>query len=37
LPLDDKMRLADHVITNAGSQEFLKDQTLILIDRMSGP
>lgn len=35
MPLDDKMRLADHVITNAASLEFLKDQTLLLIHRLS--
>lgn len=37
MPLDEKVRLADHVITNAGSLEFLKKQTLSLIDQISGP
>lgn len=36
MPLDEKMRLADHVITNAGSLEFLEDQTMRLIEQISG-
>ncbi len=36
MPLDEKMRLADFVITNAGSLEFLKDQTTRLITQISG-
>jgi dephospho-CoA kinase len=35
MPLDDKMRLADHVITNSGSLEFLKNQTTRLIRQIS--
>jgi dephospho-CoA kinase len=31
MPLEEKMRLADHVITNAGSLEFLELQTGRLI------
>ena len=31
MPLDEKIRLADHVITNSGSLEFLENQTLRLI------
>lgn len=36
MPLDEKMRLADRVITNAGSLEFLKNQTLRLIEEIPG-
>ncbi|MEO0510070.1 MAG: dephospho-CoA kinase [Verrucomicrobiota bacterium] len=36
MPLEDKMRLADHVITNAGSLEFLEQQTKRLIAQISG-
>lgn len=36
MPLDEKMRRADHVITNAGSLEFLEKQTLRLIEQISG-
>jgi dephospho-CoA kinase len=36
MPLDEKMRLADRVITNTGSLEFLKKQTLRLIEEISG-
>lgn len=36
MPLEDKMRLADHVITNAGSLEFLEEQTKRLIAQLSG-
>jgi len=36
MPLDEKMRRADLVITNAGSLEFLKDQTMRLIAQISG-
>ncbi len=36
MPLDEKMRRADHVITNAGSLEFLNDQTMRLITQISG-
>ncbi|HKK18735.1 MAG TPA: dephospho-CoA kinase [Opitutales bacterium] len=36
MPLDEKMRLADHVITNAGSLEFLEEQTMRLIRQISG-
>lgn len=36
MPLDEKMRLADHVITNAGSLEFLEKQTLRLIQQIPG-
>lgn len=36
MPLDEKVRLADFVITNAGSLEFLEQQTLRLIEQISG-
>jgi len=35
MPLDEKMRLADHVITNSGSLEFLEHQTTRLIRQIS--
>jgi dephospho-CoA kinase len=36
MPLDEKMRRADLVMTNAGSLEFLEDQTMRLIAQISG-
>lgn len=36
LPLDEKMRRADYVITNAGHLEFLEDQTMRLIAQLAG-
>jgi len=36
MPLKDKIRLADHLITNAGSLEFLEHQTKRLIAHISG-
>lgn len=36
MALAEKMRLADRVITNAGSLEFLEKQTLRLIQQISG-
>ncbi|MFU8847331.1 MAG: dephospho-CoA kinase [Opitutales bacterium] len=36
MPLDEKMRRADYVITNAGHLEFLEDQTMRLIAQLSG-
>lgn len=36
MPLDEKMRRAEHVITNAGSLQFLNDQTMRLIQQISG-
>ncbi|MGC6456101.1 MAG: dephospho-CoA kinase [Coraliomargaritaceae bacterium] len=35
--IDDKMRLADHVLYNSGSIEFLKRQTLRLIQQIQSP
>ena len=34
--IEDKLRLADYVITNAGSLEFLEKQTMRLIEQISG-
>jgi len=36
MPLDEKMRRADYVISNAGSLEFLEKQTLRLIEEIPG-
>ncbi|PXA03232.1 dephospho-CoA kinase [Coraliomargarita sinensis] len=36
MPLDEKIRLADHVITNAGNLEFLENQTKRLIGQIQG-
>lgn len=36
MPLEEKMRRADYVITNAGSLEFLEDQTMRLTQQISG-
>jgi dephospho-CoA kinase len=36
MPLEEKTRRADFVITNAGSLEFLEKQTLRLIEQISG-
>lgn len=35
LPIEEKMRRADYVITNAGSQEFLKEQTIRLVQNIT--
>ncbi len=35
MPIEEKMRRADHVITNAGSLEFLKQQTTRLISQLT--
>lgn len=36
MQLDEKIRLADHVITNSGSLEFLENQTLRLMGQITG-
>lgn len=36
MPLDEKMRRADYVMTNAGSLEFLEDQTMRLMRQIAG-
>lgn len=35
MPLEEKIRRSDYVITNAGSIEFLEEQTLRLIERIT--
>jgi dephospho-CoA kinase len=35
MPLEKKIELADHLISNAGNLEFLKRQTMRLIKQMT--